>query len=223
MGSFQRIVAFCGLCLLAVLMLYSAYAAVTLVANADLATCYRDRYVDIAVRNNDTYNGDGGMSAVSIAISTVPQHGTAVVLADKTIRYTPFAGYTGSDTFFYRLRATADGRVVQSIASVSLNVRGIIVLSWDPPPAAQAAIIQGYKMYSGPSCSSLSLKTDLSIVGGQVSIAEPRLNYNPKEDLGLGIGSAVSFAVKAYGSNPISLIQVESPLSNCVSTTVTRI
>ena len=202
------------------LYLSTALAAVNLTANPDNATCFRDRSVVVAVRNNDSYNGDGGMSAVSIAISTAPQHGTAVIQADKTVKYTPAVGYTGSDTFLYRLRVTVDGKVIQSIASVSLNVRGIIVLVWDPPPGADVGRVQGYRMFSGPNCSSLSLRTDLSIAAGSVDIASPQVHYNPSEDLGLGLGSEVAFAVKAYATTPNPL---ESPFSNCVTTAITRI
>lgn len=90
------------------------------IAANDSATTRRGVAVDIAVTANDTDpDGDRVRVAVNSPILESPAHGTVVRLNDTTLRYTPTVGYTGSDTFRYRI---ADGFGGLSSAVVTVNV-----------------------------------------------------------------------------------------------------
>src|SRR6266851_6357939 len=65
-------------------------------------------------------SGSGGQGGLSYALAQGASHGTAVVNADGTFSYTPTAGYSGSDSFSYRV---TDGRSVISLpAQVQIAV-----------------------------------------------------------------------------------------------------
>jgi hypothetical protein len=89
-------------------------------AGADSTTVPWNATTDLAVTSNDTVaNG-----LASIAVSTPPAHGTAVVSGDS-IRYTPAAGYFGKDTLSYTL--TVGNKT--STADVNIAVAAHITLS----------------------------------------------------------------------------------------------
>ncbi|MEU8815898.1 Ig-like domain-containing protein [Actinoplanes sp. NPDC048796] len=85
-------------------------------AVADTATTASGQVVDIAVTANDTDPG----SALTLVSAGMPAHGTATVAGGK-IRYTPAAGYTGTDTFTYVIRdaagSTATGTVTVAVGN----------------------------------------------------------------------------------------------------------
>ena len=88
-------------------------------AGNDSATVTEDDSVDIAVLNNDT-DSDGTIVVSSLAVASAPAHGTAVAnTIAETITYTPFANYSGSDSFTYRI-CDNDGDC--STATVSITV-----------------------------------------------------------------------------------------------------
>jgi VCBS repeat-containing protein len=62
-------------------------------------------------------------AVVNIGAVTPPAHGSVVINADKTLSYTPTAGYSGSDSFIYTLRD--GGGVALGSATVSINVNPI--------------------------------------------------------------------------------------------------
>ncbi|MFF5079467.1 beta strand repeat-containing protein [Actinoplanes sp. NPDC000266] len=88
-------------------------------AVADTATTTTGKAVDIAVTANDT---DPGSSALTLVSAGAPAHGTATVVGGK-IRYTPAAGYTGTDTFTYVVKdaagSTATGTVTVSVGNAA--------------------------------------------------------------------------------------------------------
>ena len=61
---------------------------------------------------------DGHASAIGTI--TPPANGTVVANADRTLSYTPKAGFTGTDTFLY---AVNDGRGGSAQGSVAVIVR----------------------------------------------------------------------------------------------------
>src|SRR5207302_1671455 len=70
--------------------------------------------IDVLANDRDT-DGD----PMTITAVTTPGHGAAAILSDKTIRYTPSTGYTGTDTFLYTV---GDGRGGSSTARVTVTV-----------------------------------------------------------------------------------------------------
>ncbi len=88
------------------------------VARDDTALTEKDVTRDLLVLANDTDPDDDALSTVS---ATDPPHGRAVLAAGATrVRYTPDPGYTGADSFSYRI---SDGRGGQATAIARLTVR----------------------------------------------------------------------------------------------------
>ncbi|MFO0727445.1 MAG: Ig-like domain-containing protein [Myxococcota bacterium] len=85
----------------------------------DSATVAEDSTTDLAVLANDLGVGD---APLVVSITVPPQHGTASVNPDGTIRYTPDANYNGEDTLTYLVH-DADGET--STAVVHIHVRAV--------------------------------------------------------------------------------------------------
>jgi len=88
------------------------------VALADAATVSSGSNVLVNVRANDT-DADSAVADLTIAIVTQPAHGS-VVVESGGVRYSPAAGYTGADSFEYRL--TDELNVASSVTGVSVTV-----------------------------------------------------------------------------------------------------
>ncbi len=72
----------------------------------------------IAVLSNDTGMGDAPLTIVA----TVPLHGTAELLGDNTILYTPVANYNGPDSFSYTV---TDFDLQSDTATVTITVTAV--------------------------------------------------------------------------------------------------
>ncbi|HCT30888.1 MAG TPA: hypothetical protein DIW31_09175, partial [Bacteroidales bacterium] len=70
------------------------------VATNDITNTNQDTPVTIDVLSNDTGLNDG---PVVVTITVNPTNGTYVVNADNTITYTPNSGFTGNDSFTYKI------------------------------------------------------------------------------------------------------------------------
>jgi hypothetical protein len=66
-----------------------------------------------------TLPGTGGSGALTFSLASTAAHGTAVVNGNGTFTYTPGSGYSGSDSFQYRV---TDGLGETSISTVSVGV-----------------------------------------------------------------------------------------------------
>jgi Ca2+-binding RTX toxin-like protein len=88
-------------------------------AGDDAAVTDEDAAVPIDVLGNDT-DADGDVLTPTVVAG--PQHGTAEVLADGTIRYVPAANYHGPDSFTYKV---SDGTADSNVATVSVTVRPV--------------------------------------------------------------------------------------------------
>ena len=69
-------------------------------ASNDSASTAYETSVTIAVLSNDS---DPEGSALSVEVRSAPSNGTAIANANGTITYTPNAGFSGSDSFTYRV------------------------------------------------------------------------------------------------------------------------
>ncbi|HJX27669.1 MAG TPA: tandem-95 repeat protein, partial [Thermoanaerobaculia bacterium] len=103
----------------------TATAAVTLTVTAvndapvavnDTAATTAEVLVNVTVLGNDVDVDGPSLTVTSV---TQPAHGTTVVNADQTIRYTPASGYKGSDAFTYTV---ADGAGGTATATVTMTV-----------------------------------------------------------------------------------------------------
>ncbi|MCB0129949.1 MAG: tandem-95 repeat protein, partial [Caldilineaceae bacterium] len=87
---------------------------------ADQAATVRDQAVTIPVLSNDQ-DPDGTLNAASVTVTTQPAHGATVVNSNGTVKYTPVAGYTGTDTFTYKVCDSATPALCGS-AQVTVTV-----------------------------------------------------------------------------------------------------
>ena len=85
-------------------------------ALGDTASTGRDKPVDVPVLANDN-DPDG--DALTVESVMQPQHGAVAIQPNGRIRYTPAAGYEGSDSFTY---TAGDGRGGSASADVLLDV-----------------------------------------------------------------------------------------------------
>lgn len=72
------------------------------VATDDVSTTQKDSPVTINVLNNDT-SPDSPLNPSSVTIITQPTNGTVSINASGSVIYTPNDGFTGTDTFTYRV------------------------------------------------------------------------------------------------------------------------
>lgn len=73
-----------------------------IVADPDVAVTLENTPVTIAVLSNDR-DPDGKLDAASVSVVAVPANGNVTVQPDGSMIYTPKAGFTGVDTFVYRV------------------------------------------------------------------------------------------------------------------------
>ena len=75
------------------------------IASNDRAYTAENTPINITVLGNDNDSNDplGGIDASSLKLITLPNHGSAVILPDQTLNYTPFPGYSGRDTLRYSI------------------------------------------------------------------------------------------------------------------------
>ena len=85
-------------------------------AIGDTASICQDRTVTGSVADNDHPSEDGGNTW---SLLSNPAHGTAVVDPDGTYSYTPFPGWSGTDTFTYQL-CDIDGQCDQETVTITV-------------------------------------------------------------------------------------------------------
>lgn len=156
----------------------SATSAVTVlpVGVDDTTETIESTAVSIAVLANDLG------SARTVTGVTSPTNGTAAVVGGTSIRYTPRAGFTGTDTFTYR--ASANGGTYEAGVSVSVTASADLAIALTAvSPASPLAGTEVSMVVAvandGPSTSSgtatVSLPVGLSYVSGSDCTAAARV------------------------------------------------
>lgn len=101
-------------------VMYQSMEAVSInqvpVASPDNATVTRDSSVIVNILANDTGLAD---APLSVTITSPAVNGTVTVNADNSVTYTPNAGFTGADSFIYRV---SDANGESAIATVNVVV-----------------------------------------------------------------------------------------------------
>ncbi|GAA2550775.1 hypothetical protein GCM10010435_21120 [Winogradskya consettensis] len=105
------------------------------VATPDTAAAGAGTPVDIDVLANDT---DAENEALTLVSVSQPKHGT-VKIVDGKVRYTPDAGYAGTDTFTYVVRDAAGGQSTGQISVTVANAAPVAVTD-------QAAVLRNGKV-----------------------------------------------------------------------------
>jgi hypothetical protein len=93
-------------------------------ATADTATALLDHWVDIAVLANDS---DADLDGLTITSVTAPSHGVAQVVGGA-VRYTPAAGFVGTDSFGYTISDGLGGTASASVLVTVVEPTGVIFL-----------------------------------------------------------------------------------------------
>jgi hypothetical protein len=89
------------------------------IARDDAFTTPQNTPITGTLVGNDIPSADGG-NAYSLVAQAA--HGIALVHPDGTFTYTPTPGYSGTDSFVYRIR-DANGDV--SVATVTITIPGV--------------------------------------------------------------------------------------------------
>ena len=155
------------------------------VANNDMTTIEFNQTVDINVLNNDT-DTDGDM--LKITNVTAGSQGGNIRIEGNQIRYTPVAGFVGTETFNYTI---TDGSR-SSTAQVSVTVNGSGTGGNTGPVATndnatidlnQTVDINVLNNDSDVDGDSLKI-TSVSggSAGGSISVVNNQIRYTPKKD-----------------------------------------
>ena len=91
------------------------------VAGNDVVSTIRNQAIDIDVLRNDSDPDiNGGLNPASVTITSLPSSGSAVVLNDGKIRYTPLTGFVGVVSLQYTV-ADITGQI-SNVATVTIQV-----------------------------------------------------------------------------------------------------
>ncbi|HHS83835.1 MAG TPA: tandem-95 repeat protein [Gammaproteobacteria bacterium] len=130
------------------------------VAVDDSTSTGKNTPIDINILDNDS-DPDGNDTIDTVTVTQQPNSGTAMVKADKSIRYEPAANYTGTVTFRYQLKD--DMGQPSNIATVTITI------------ANDAPVATG-------SCSATRQENNLT---GVLGADDP----NPNETLTFALGA----------------------------------
>ena len=127
----------------------------SITAQPDTISTQTDMPVTINVLSNDI-----GLASQNtmLTIQSAANNGLVVINNDQTISYTPNSGYSGTDSFSYKISNNSGS---SSTATVIINVGcqtnclKSIALSWSPNPEPN---IDGYFVYIGTSSGNYTDK-----------------------------------------------------------------
>ncbi len=173
-------------------------SATQLIAAPDTVSTKQNTSVTIEVLANDR-----GFDAVtpSVSISYGPKHGTVVIRDDGSIAYSPAVGFSGSDSFVYKIAAGGDAFAIAT-ATITVTCSDCVAddqqmtLNWKRVPGN----VLGYLVYFGKG-----LITNPTLV--TPVLAKTKVTFDAQADLGLSPGDYVCFwvqAVNAAGTSDLS-------------------
>ena len=111
-------------------------------ANPDSASTTPTAPVTTTVLGNDTVTTNGApLNPASVVVTSVPAHGTTTVNPDGTIKYTPAAGFSGTDTYTYKVCDTSTPTPVCSSAPVTVSVVNVVTANPDSVTTPQNTAI----------------------------------------------------------------------------------
>ncbi len=145
------------------------------IANNDVDTTTKNVAKNVLVKVNDEDCNDA-VAGLTLAVTTGPLHGTAVVAGTTHITYTPALDYTGIDSFFYSLSdgsGTGTGRVrVVVLNSTGISEANSVKVVIYPVPASNQLNVQ----FENNGKATLRI---FDMVGNLVSSSVVSNNINP--------------------------------------------
>jgi hypothetical protein len=135
----------------------------------------------INVLGNDTPGPGQSLDSSSIAVTSLPQHGTAVIGAGGVVTYRPNTGYSGADTFQYSVR---DGLgATSNAASVTVTIQPAPVASNDTANLTenQSATINvvANDTSSGGTLNAASIQIVAPPTHGTAAVTNGAVTYTP--------------------------------------------
>jgi LPXTG-motif cell wall-anchored protein len=107
-------------------------------AVADVAQTDQGKSVDVDVLANDTANKSLAIDKDSLAITGGPAHGSAKINTDHTVTYTPASGFSGTDTFSYKLCSVPAPATTTTSTSTTTTEPDAVIKSVAKPQATTA-------------------------------------------------------------------------------------
>jgi uncharacterized protein DUF4082/Big-like domain-containing protein/fibronectin type III domain protein len=167
------------------------------IAKSDSISMEVDTSANINVLVNDSGLAD---TPVTVSVVTAPGSGLAVRNADNTITYTPNSGFSGQDSFNYKV-TDQNGDTGLTTVNIQVNCTScttnkLITLSWNH---SDPNSVDGYKIYAGPTAQNSVEVADVSTMG-LANPQTPSVDFLSSTDLGLKSGDKVCFRAKAYNA-----------------------
>ncbi|MEW5852151.1 MAG: tandem-95 repeat protein [Myxococcota bacterium] len=177
------------------------------VAVDDAASTDEDVAVTVAVLSNDSGLGD---TPVTVSVGTAPTSGTALVNADNTITYTPFADAVGNDSFTYVV-GDADGQNATATVTITLRpIDDVPVANDDAASCAEGtvAVVAVLANDSGIGDAPLTV-TVTSTPGSGTAVVNPdgTVTYTPQADF-FGTDGFVYQVVDADGQGASATVVI---------------
>ena len=164
---------------------YGSYMRATFVqdpvAQNDSTIVAINRSVQIDVLGNDTAGPGQTLNASSVTITAAPQHGTASVNSNGSVRYEPGITYTGADSLAYTVRDAVGAR--SQPATVSITVQpapvannDLTTLSADRSVTLDVLVNDNS---SGGTVDTASINIAVAPLHGVAVVANGRVVYTP--------------------------------------------
>ena len=196
----------------------AAVATITVTAVPDPPAAADDSYVtpqSVAlvqlapgVLSNDSDSG-GGALVVDTAPVVAPANGSLSLAADGSFTYTPTLGFTGSDTFTYRVTSVATGLSATGVVTITVSATfssSLLYLTpngptsdlWDmstSPPIGSPLFVPDY---DGDLAEGLTIKSS----DGKSTITDPRKSQTWRWPLAsaLVLAGPVTLHLSSHGS-----------------------
>lgn len=170
-------------------------SATQLIAAPDTVSTDQNTPVTIEVLANDR-----GFDAVmpSVSISYGPKYGKVVIRDNGTIAYSPAVGFSGVDSFVYKIADGGDKFAIAT-ATVTVTCSGCVAdtqqmtLKWKKVPGN----VLGYLVYFGKGL--ISNPTPVTPV-----LTKAKVTFDAQADLGLSPGDYACFWVQAVNAAGVS-------------------
>lgn len=150
------------------------------VAVADAYATNTGTAVDLSVLGNDR-DPDG--DATTAVLVTTPANGTVVLNPDGTGRYTPRAGFHGTDTFTYRAVDGFTPAAQSAPVTVTISVNGAPLAQDDTatvPQGGADVVVPVLRNDTDPEDGTLSVTIDAPPAhGGATALPDGRVRYTP--------------------------------------------
>ncbi len=176
------------------------------IAVDDAASTTEDNQVIIRVLDNDS---DPDSDPLSVSIAQMPANGIARGTAAGVIRYTPNAGFGGTDSFIYTV-TDPDGLTASATVTVTIsNINGAPVAVDDAVSINEnvAVVVDVLANDSDPDNDSLTLQIAAPASNGTLALANGGILYTPANDYA-GVDQFSYTVTDPSGASDTAIVEV---------------